>query len=142
MAFKRVNVSELRLLLVQDSNCANPPEECSPAHGKIQDKHESLIVSQCVRRRMVFNAGNTSSVFTSTRYVKNVFEDKTGGLVSSKVCNIPHEADVRPGYRVNEVYLSAENRQVPVIVPKDHTRRIGHAGRQRRIYRTVTHSGA
>lgn len=79
---------------------------------------------------MVFGAGNTSSVFTSTRCVKNVVDDTTGGLVSSKVADIPYEARVGPGYRVGEVYVSAESRQVPVVAPKDQARRIEHtAGR-------------
>lgn len=90
MAFTQVNVSKQRLVLVQGNNCANPPEECSPAHDKIQDKKCSSL--RCFRRRMVFGAGNTSSVFTSTRCVKNVVDDTTGGLVSSKVADIPYEA--------------------------------------------------
>lgn len=141
MAFTQVNVSKQRLVLVQGNNCADPPEECSPAHDKIQDKKCSSL--RCFRRRMVFGAGNTSSVFTSTRCVKNVVDDTTGGLVSSKVADIPYEARVGPGYRVGEVYLSAESRQVPVVAPKDQARRIEHtAGRQGRIYRRVLHSGA
>ena len=140
MAFTQVNVSKQRLVLVQGNNCANPPEECSPAHDKIQDKKSSS--RRCFRRRMVFDAGNTSSVFTSTRCVKNVVDDTTGGLVSSKVADIPYEARVGPGYRVGEMYLSTESRRVPVVVPKDQTRRIEHTGRQGRIYRRVLHSGA
>lgn len=140
MAFKQVNVSKQRVVLVQGNNCPNPPEECSPAHDKIQDKKSSSL--RCLRRRMVFEAGNTSSVFTSKRCVRNVVDDTTGGLVSSKVADIPYEARVSPGYRVGEVYLSAESRQVPVVVPKDQARRIQHAGRQGRIYRRVLHSRA
>ncbi|CAH3016159.1 unnamed protein product [Porites evermanni] len=141
MAFTHVNVSKQRLVLVQGNNCANPPEECSPAHDKIQDKKSSPL--RCLRRRMVFDAGNTTSVFTSTRCVKSVVGDTTGGLVSSKVADIPYEARVSPGYRVGEVYLSAESRKVPVVLPKDKARRREHAtGRQGRIYRRVLHSGA
>ena len=140
MAFTQVNVSKQRLVLVQGNNCANPPEECSPVHDKMQATNSSPL--RCFRRRMVFDAGNTSSVFTSTRCVKNVVGDTTGGLVSSKVADIPYKARVSPGYRVGEVYLSEESRQVPVVVPKDQARRIDHAGRQGRIYRRVLLSGA
>ena len=66
---------------------------------------------------MMFYSGG-SWVITSTDYMQAILDGATGGFVSSKTAtDEPYEADWGPNYKVSEVYLSTENRWVPVPVP-------------------------